>query len=179
MNTIELQKYDSISVRVKPGSYITFPIVDNKGLFPQYISGTDFADSYLLETFYGEDLNTYGIYKVQSGLKFLICAFTCQEEINDHAMNAIFNHFTFIIDKLKIKTNFEMNLNVSELPYYDYELAVKVGDKYYRKFKIKDPQNLSNEELKEINDFPRALEVVNKYNNYITEMTERAFLKNK
>ena len=179
MNIIDVFDFGEISIRVSPGKYVKFPIVDNKGLFPHYTYDTDLGDSYFLETFYGDDLNTYGIYKVQGGLKFLICAFTCQEEINDQAMNAIFNHFTFIIDKLKINTNFEMNLNVSELPYYEYELAVKVGDKYYRKFKIKDPQNLSNEELKEINDFPRALEVVNRYNNYITEMTERAFFKNK
>lgn len=83
----EIITCESASVRIAPGEYFEFPIVDNKGLFPNYFRTKS--------TFVFElqcnciDNFIYALYMRKANIAYLICAWEKKEEINDRAMEVI------------------------------------------------------------------------------------------
>ncbi|HDY4931401.1 TPA: hypothetical protein RPG34_003226 [Yersinia enterocolitica] len=79
---------ESITLRVSPGEYHNFPIVDNKGLFAHY-RRTNEDGRFQLVTNLLEESETFAIYKKVGGFLILVCAFTSLEEINTEALAII------------------------------------------------------------------------------------------
>lgn len=77
----------SISVKCDNGEIIEFPVVDNKGLFPNFFRTAEKfrfqVQCYLVEG------NTYALYKRVNNIAYLLCAWNKKEEINNEALELI------------------------------------------------------------------------------------------
>lgn len=78
---------ESVSVRIAPGEYFEFAIVDNKDLFPNFFRTTSEFDVEIRCNHINE--LTYALYKRKANIAYLVCAWEKKEEINDRAMEAI------------------------------------------------------------------------------------------
>lgn len=83
----EIINCESASVRIAPGKYFDFPIVDNKGLFPSFFkTNSDFniqVQCNCINDF------IYALYLRKEKLAYLVCAWANKNEINDQAMQII------------------------------------------------------------------------------------------
>ncbi|BFI58894.1 hypothetical protein KD4_28390 [Yersinia pseudotuberculosis] len=79
---------ESITIRVAPGEYHNFPIVDNKGLF-SHCRRTSEKYKFQLATSLRDEAPTFAIYKRVGEFSILVCAFASLEEINSEAMEII------------------------------------------------------------------------------------------
>lgn len=79
---------ESITLRVSPGEYHNFPIVDNKGLFAHYRRTNEEGRFQLVANLLEESV-TFAIYKKVGDFLILVCAFTSLKEINTEALEII------------------------------------------------------------------------------------------
>lgn len=75
---------ESFTLRVAPGEYQNFPVVDNKGLFPHFRK-TDEVFINGFEVYRTDNGPVVGIYKKVSSFAILVCAFSKMEGINTEA----------------------------------------------------------------------------------------------
>lgn len=89
MNTTsnEVFEYESVSVRIGPGKYFEFPIVDNKNLFPHFFKAT--SESKLQLQTNCSDVRIHALYQRKGNIFYLVCAWEKIEEINDEALKLI------------------------------------------------------------------------------------------
>ncbi|HBM2887562.1 TPA: hypothetical protein LVL12_005677 [Klebsiella oxytoca] len=176
MNTIELNDFSSVSVRAKPGVYVTFPIVDNKGVFDNY-TNTDLEDGFVLETLWGLNSNTYGIFEVKSGIKFLTCAFSSVTELNARATEIIFHQLPHMIEILGIDVTFSIHCMLADLPDYHYELEVRMNGLSFFISPIGNTENLTREEIGRIKRIPGALESIKRHNQFMRKAASKAHIQ--
>ncbi|MCW6644081.1 hypothetical protein NFB40_09970 [Yersinia ruckeri] len=79
---------ESITIRIAPGEYHNFPVVDNKGLFSHYRRTSEKYKIQLVANLLDEP-PTFAIYKRVGEFSILVCAFASLEEINSEAMEII------------------------------------------------------------------------------------------
>lgn len=79
---------ESITLRVSPGEYHNFPIVDNKDLFAHY-RRTNEECKFQLVTHLLDEPVIFAIYKRVGEFLILVCAFASFEEINTEALEII------------------------------------------------------------------------------------------
>ena len=83
----EIITCESASVRIAPGEYFEFPIVDNKDLFPHFFkTNSDFNFQVQCNCF--EDF-IYALYMRKEKLAYLVCCWANKDEINEQAMQII------------------------------------------------------------------------------------------
>ncbi|TDN54651.1 hypothetical protein EC843_101702 [Buttiauxella sp. JUb87] len=174
MTIVDKNRYSHISLRAKAGVYVDFPIIDNKGLFEHfYRSGKE--DGYILETFYCDDVNQYGIYKNDAGISYLISTFSSKEDINVNSMVVIVNYFPYMLDTLDIEFKYDLHTNIENLPKFHYELYARVKDAFIPVAVISDIEKLKRSEIEKISKFPGANESIKKFNDYMADKTAKAF----
>jgi len=158
MSIISTTQYEELSIRVSPGKFVNFPVIDNKGIFKFHKPSKGDA-GFLLESIWMEDKNHYGIYKCVDGLAFLTAAFSSDEIITKSAALIILKSFPYLFTELKanikeifpdLKISFHIGI---EEPYYN-TLYVSVENEFIRLTEIKDPRNLSKKELYFLNEIP-------------------------
>lgn len=79
---------ESFTLRVAPGEYQTFPVVDNKGLFSHFRK-TDEVFIYGFEVYRTENGPVIGIYKKVGCFSILVSTFSKMEEINSEASSIL------------------------------------------------------------------------------------------
>lgn len=83
----EIITCESASVRIAPGEYFDFPIVDNKDLFPNYFR-TQSEFQFQLQCNCIDNF-IYALYMRKANIAYLVCAWANKDEINDQAMQII------------------------------------------------------------------------------------------
>lgn len=77
----------SVAVRIGPGEYFEFAVVDNKGLFPNFYRTSQkfevMVQCNCIEEF------IYAIYKRKGNIAYLVCAWEKKHELNDAAIELI------------------------------------------------------------------------------------------
>lgn len=84
----DLINCESFSLRIAPGEYRSFPVVDNKGQFVHFRK-TDDKFIHMHEFYLSEDGPLVGLYKKVGGFSILVCAFYKLDEINQEAKEII------------------------------------------------------------------------------------------
>lgn len=89
MNTSsnEIIDCESVSVRIAPGEYFQFPVVDNKGLFPHFFRSESKSDLQLQTNCIDEYF--HALYQRKGNVFYLVCAWQTKEEINNAALDMI------------------------------------------------------------------------------------------
>jgi hypothetical protein len=84
---------ERISVRAKPGVYVSFRPVDGKGLFKAFFQ-TERLD-------FGTDLQCvedyWAVYKVEHGIAWLVCVFTKREEVSAQALEIVLKDYPHLL----------------------------------------------------------------------------------
>ncbi|WP_312656839.1 hypothetical protein [Kluyvera ascorbata] len=174
MTIVDKDLYSNIALRVRPGTYVNFPIVDNVGVFEHYkCSGKE--SGYDIETFLLDDGNCYAIYKNDSGISYLFSAFASSADVGDDSLEIILNHFPYLLKGLGFDIEYVLHTNIDNLPAFHHELYLKVRGTCYLVSTIEDIENLTALESKEINKFPGALESINKAQSYLHKKTIEAY----
>lgn len=157
MTIVDKDLYSNIALRVRPGTYVNFPIVDNAGVFEHYkCSGKE--SGYHLETFYLDAGNQYGIYKNDSGISYLVSAFASSADVGNDSLEIILNHFPFLLKDLGFDIGYDLHINIENLPIFYYEVYLKVNGIFFLVSRIEDIDNLTTSEAELIKRFPGALE---------------------
>ncbi|AST68978.1 hypothetical protein BFG07_09935 [Kosakonia cowanii] len=100
MRIIPINQFEEISIRVSPGKYEKFPVIDNKGLFVIQ-KGCKVKTGYLLETYNAEDKSYYGVYTCVNGMAILTAAFSSDEVITKAVAIIILKSFPYLFADLK------------------------------------------------------------------------------
>ena len=84
----DLTTFEKVTLRIAPGEYHSFPLVDNKGVFTHFYETQDEYSAFIRVT---PDVNNpiYALYKKYGNFQILICAFSTKDEINADAMKII------------------------------------------------------------------------------------------
>ncbi|MBF6637882.1 hypothetical protein LLS47_21330 [Rouxiella badensis] len=84
----DLTTFENVTLRIAPGEYHTFPLVDNKGVFTHFYETQDETSAFIRLI---PDVNNpiYALYKKYGKFQILICAFSTKDEINAEAMKII------------------------------------------------------------------------------------------
>lgn len=174
MTIVDKNQYSSIALRVGPGKYVNFPIVDNMGVFEHYkCSGKE--SGYHLETFYLDAGNQYGIYKNDSGVSYLVSAFASSTDVSDDSLEIILNHLPFLLKDLGFDIEYVLHTNVENSPDYYHELYLKINNIYFLVSRIEDIDKLTSLETESIKKFPGAFERINNARIYISKKIIEAY----
>ncbi|MBS6740382.1 MAG: hypothetical protein KH310_20155 [Enterobacteriaceae bacterium] len=151
MSIIPTEHFEEISIRVAPGEYINFPVIDNKGLFQTH-KRTEKSDGYRLESIALDEFECYGIYKCEKGLAYLVAAFFSDDEIPESVSKLILKTFPFLLAELNInlKETFpelKISLHMDLVEPYSHTIYASLDNEYIKIMKIEDPRNLSQNEL--------------------------------
>ena len=80
---------ESVSVRIAPGEYFNFPVVDNKNIFLHFYKTSEEFKFQVQTSEPFEDETTYALYGKKGDFAYLICSWSKKEEINDAALEII------------------------------------------------------------------------------------------
>ncbi|QGY29050.1 hypothetical protein [Pantoea cypripedii] len=80
---------ESVSLRVAPGEYFNFPVVDNKGLFRHFYKTSEEFKFQVQSSEPFEEDTIYALYGKKGDFAYLICAWDKKEEINDSALEIL------------------------------------------------------------------------------------------
>lgn len=83
-----LIKVGSFLLRIAPGEHQEFPVEDNKELFPHFRKTSE-EFKFRLDSFFGDDVQTFGLYKKVGDFAILVCAFSKPEDVNEEAKTII------------------------------------------------------------------------------------------
>jgi phosphopantetheinyl transferase (holo-ACP synthase) len=164
MSIIPIEQFKEVSIRVAPGEYVTFPVIDNKGLFMNH-KRCKSDGGYLLETVILDEVEYYGIYKCDRGIAFLTAAFSSKESISKSVAMIVLKSFPYVFADLKTNLrNIFPELKISlhmELvePYYN-TVYVSIENELIQFAKIKDPRNLTFSELNILSVIPELAEKI-------------------
>ena len=166
MSIIPTTQYEELRIRVSPGKYVAFPVIDNKGVF-KFHKPTKSDASFMLETIRMEDQNYYGIYKCVDGLAFLSAAFSSDEVITRSVAIIILKSFPYLFADLKknlkdIFPELKISLHVGLEEPYSSTIYVSVENEYIRLTEINDPRNLGKNELYFLSSIPGLAEKIQK-----------------
>ncbi|WP_152560670.1 hypothetical protein [Pantoea sp. NGS-ED-1003] len=78
---------ESISVRVAPGEYFEFAVVDNKDMFPHFFKTSESFNIQLQCNCI--DSLVYALYERKGNIAYLVCSWEHKSEINDAALGII------------------------------------------------------------------------------------------
>lgn len=151
MNITPTTQYEELRIRVSPGKFVTFPVIDNKGVF-KFHKPSKHDAGFLLETIMIEDKNHYGIYKCVDGLAFLTAAFSSDEIITKSAALIILKRFPYLFAELKanlkeIFPDMKVSFHVGLVEPYNNTVYISIENELIRLAEINDPHRLSKNEL--------------------------------
>lgn len=78
---------ESVSVRIAPGEYFEFAVVDNKDMFPHFFKTNDSFNVQLQCNCIGSFV--YALYERKGNIAYLVCAWELKSEINKAALELI------------------------------------------------------------------------------------------
>lgn len=166
MKKITTEQFEEISIRVEPGKYVKFPVIDNKGLFKTH-KRTEKSDGYRLESLTLDEFECYGIYKCEKGLAYLVAAFFSDDEIPESVAKLILKTFPYLLAELNInlKETFpelKISLHMDLVEPYFHTLYASLDNEYIKIVKIEDPRNLSQNELFTLKIIPGLADKIQK-----------------
>ncbi|MDU2939108.1 MAG: hypothetical protein E7B59_08065 [Enterobacteriaceae bacterium] len=164
MKILPTDQFEEIRIRVSPGELVSFPVIDNKGLFVNH-KGCGDKTGYLLESCYLDDSSYYGIYTCVHGMAILTAAFSSDEVISRQVALTILKSFPYLLAALKqnLRTIFPelkigLHMDLIE-PYYN-KVYVSIENEFIQFSIIKDPRNLTQDELFTLSAIPGLAEKI-------------------
>ena len=166
MTILDSGIHSEVSIRVKPGAYVKFPVIDNKDLFDHY-HPVKKADGYELVTCCFDETRAFGIYRIESGLAYLIAALTDSKELTNSISIILLAYFPWVLHSLGADffalfpdLKYEISMDV-ESPFTCH-LICNTGDKCFRASSFMSVSNLTPVEIAQIMQYPGAKEHIKK-----------------
>lgn len=179
MTILDSGIHSEVSIRIKPGAYVKFPVIDNKDLFDHY-HPVKKDDGYELITCCFDETRAFGIYRIESGLAYLIAALTDSKELTSPIATILLVYFPWVLHSLDADFSvlfpdlkYEISMDV-ESPYACH-LICNTGDKCFRASSFMNMNNLTPVEMVHIKQYPGAEEYIKKVAAYVRRKTEQAF----
>ena len=174
MTIVDINQTSHVTLRAKPGVYVGFPVVDNKGVFDHFTT-SNLEDCYVIDCLHDSDPNTFGLYKIESGIKYLIHAFSDKSELTVKTMDIIVNHFPHIIEVLGVEVKFKIATDISHMPKFHYEIIAEINGAPHIISTVADIEKLKPRETTRIKKFPGAFDAVGKYITLMAKKNQEAY----
>lgn len=166
MSIIPIEQFEEVSIRVAPGEYVTFPVIDNKGLFMNH-KRCKSDGGYLLENVILDEVEYYGIYKCDRGIAFLTAAFSSKESISKSVAMIVLKSFPYVLADLKenlrdIFPELKVSLHTDLAEPYKSTVYVSIDNEFIRFCNINNPQKLNEIELHILSVIPGLSDKIQK-----------------